>query len=109
MRPSHHWLHQRISAFILLIHVPIAWWCMHTLSGAAYDQWRQFMKQPIVLLGLTVFITLLVYHIYLGMQVVIEDYTKGTARSSALLILKLVCAMLLGFFALSVFQLFQGA
>jgi len=77
---SEHWWVQRLTAVAL---VPLgAWFAIslagfETISHAAVVEW---LEDPLT--GVLMILTLVtvVYHSYLGIQVVIEDYVHGAAK-----------------------------
>ncbi len=107
---THHHIAQRVSAIALVFLVP--WFLFSVINAvqggeAAAIEW---VSQPLsaILLILTAGAT--VYHMRLGMQVVIEDYIAKTGMRSALLILNsFACIALFAAIALSVLKLWIGA
>jgi succinate dehydrogenase / fumarate reductase membrane anchor subunit len=84
---AHHFIGQRASAIALLVLVP---WFLLSLLGAVrgdYGDARAFIMQPVnaVLILLTIGAAL--YHMRIGMQVVIEDYIGRTSTRLVLLLL----------------------
>ena len=84
---AHHFIGQRASAIALLVLVP---WFLISLLGAVrgdYGDARAFIAQPVnaVLTLLTIGAAL--YHMRIGMQVVIEDYIGRTGTRLFLLLL----------------------
>ncbi len=84
---AHHFIGQRVSAIALLVLVP---WFLISLVGAVrgdYGDAEYFVSQPLnaVLILLTVGTAL--YHMRIGMQVVIEDYIGRTSTRMILLML----------------------
>ena len=84
---AHHFIGQRASAIALLFLVP---WFLISLLGAIrgdFGDARYFISQPInaVLILLTLGAT--IYHMRIGMQVVIEDYIRRTGTRLALIML----------------------
>src|SRR5690606_37098148 len=72
-----HFWHQRLTAaagiplmifFIGLIAV---------LNGASYAEVRATLANPFVALALALMLFAMLYHMYIGMQVIIEDYVHG--------------------------------
>ena len=90
-----HFWKQRISAVanipLILFFVGI----VVALNGASFEETRAVLASPFVtlLLGLTLFSVL--YHMRIGMQVIIEDYVHGEG-------IKLVLLMLNTFFTIAV-------
>ncbi|HPE48494.1 MAG TPA: succinate dehydrogenase, hydrophobic membrane anchor protein [Hyphomonas sp.] len=105
-----HHIRQRVSAIALIFLVP---WFLYSViqavqageTGAA-----EWVSQPVpaILLILTAGAT--IYHMRLGMQVVIEDYIGKSSTRAALLILNsFACIALFAVTALSVLKLWIGA
>lgn len=95
---SHHWWRQRLTAggnlvlvlwFVLaLFRLPLADPATGTLSHKVVVEW---LRSPIVAVGLILLTLNLFYHIRLGLQVVIEDYQKDQRRVVALILLSAYC------------------
>jgi succinate dehydrogenase / fumarate reductase membrane anchor subunit len=74
---ARHWWMQRVTAIFLL--PIIAWFIFMTtqLAGAAENSEVEYiLRKDYNILGLMLMIGLLLYHGYLGTQVIIEDYIK---------------------------------
>ncbi|HSN17460.1 MAG TPA: succinate dehydrogenase, hydrophobic membrane anchor protein [Gammaproteobacteria bacterium] len=90
-----HWWGQRVSALAL---IPLSLWfagSVLSLSHADYSTVVIWMHTPWVAVLLSLFLITLLYHAYLGVQVVIEDYvhTKPLEIAS-LLVIKFACILL---------------
>jgi succinate dehydrogenase / fumarate reductase membrane anchor subunit len=90
-----HWWGQRVSAIAL---IPLSLWFAGSvlqLSHAGYADVIVWLHTPWVAVLLSLFLITLLYHAYLGVQVVIEDYVhhKGLEVTSLLLI-KFTCILL---------------
>jgi succinate dehydrogenase / fumarate reductase membrane anchor subunit len=57
-----------------------------TMNGADYVSVVQAIRNPFVAIALLLTIVNLVYHMYLGMQIVIEDYVASRPRRTATLL-----------------------
>lgn len=103
---AHHFIMQRITAVALLFLVP---WFMISLIGAVtggYDGALDWIQSPLnaILILLTAGASL--YHMCLGMQVVIEDYIgKAGTRIVLLLLNTFVCVVLFAAAAFSVLKI----
>ena len=100
---AHHFIVQRVSAIALIFLVP--WFLISLLAAVrgGYDGAADFIANPLnaVLILLAVGVSL--YHMRLGMQVVIEDYIARTSTKLFLLILNtFVCV---GLFAVAAFSI----
>ncbi len=92
---SGHWLVQRLSALAL---IPLSIWLVVSLMGlpaADFDSLNAWVAHGVhpVLLSLTVLFA--VWHSWLGVQVVIEDYVHGPAAKHATLLLVVTLHVLL--------------
>ena len=78
------WKAERITSVLLVPLTLWAVWAAWTLAGTGMDGAAAFVRQPLNagLLLLTIAITL--WHMVLGMQVVIEDYLHGAMGTLAL-------------------------
>jgi len=90
-----HWWGQRVSALAL---IPLSLWFAGSvlqLSHADYMSVILWLHTPWVAVLLSLFLVTLLYHAYLGVQVVIEDYVhqKGIEVASLLLV-KFACILL---------------
>jgi succinate dehydrogenase / fumarate reductase membrane anchor subunit len=101
-----HFITQRVSAIALLFLVP---WFLITLIGAVrggYDSALIYIADPFnaVLIILTVGAAL--YHMRLGMQVVVEDYILKNSTKTVLLILNtFICITLFAAAAYAVLKI----
>lgn len=94
------WRWQRISALLL---VPLSLWLIVSFSNVVYSEYDQsiaWVSAPFVgsLLGLT--LVSLLFHGYLGIAVVIDDYVRGPWRKRAIQISALLSAFI-GLFAVA--------
>ncbi|HXV73854.1 MAG TPA: succinate dehydrogenase, hydrophobic membrane anchor protein, partial [Sphingomonadales bacterium] len=82
---THHWWVQKLTSLAL---IPLALWFMVSmamLASADYGAIIIWVKAPLVTVFLVLFITILFYHLKLGVQVVIEDYVyKPVAKALSL-------------------------
>lgn len=91
---EHFWL-QRVTA---LANIPLAVFFVSAIvahAGADYVTVTAFLSRPIVALVMLLLILSMVWHMRLGLQVVIEDYIHGNMA-------KLLALILNTFFALAV-------
>jgi succinate dehydrogenase / fumarate reductase, membrane anchor subunit len=101
-----HFITQRVSAVALIFLVP---WFLITLIGAVrggYDGALAYIADPFnaVLIILAVGATL--YHMRLGMQVVVEDYIARNSTKAVLLILNtFICVTLFAAAAYAVLKI----
>jgi len=75
---EHFWL-QRLTA---VANIPLVLFFLASIvanMGADYEQVLNYMSKPWVAIGFLLLIISGVYHMYLGMQVIIEDYVHSEA------------------------------
>lgn len=100
----HHWLHQKVTA---LANIPLVlWgiWSVTTLAatGATRDVVWAFFREPMHAVLMVLFLISTMYHMALGLQVVIEDYVHCEKAKMMSLIM-----MRLAVFALAVTSIFS--
>ncbi len=81
-----HFWRQRLSA---IANVPLTLglvWLVLANLGGDYESVRASLSSPLAVIVLAAFIVSAVYHMRLGLQVVIEDYVHGEALKFACLI-----------------------
>jgi len=99
---THHFWIQRVTAVAL---VPLVLWFVYSIAqlpSADYEAVRWWVHAPSVAVALVLFVSCVLYHSLLGVQVVIEDYVAGEgAKIVALLLSKFVhvVAAVAGIFA----------
>ena len=101
-----HWWMQRITAVAL---VPLAIWFVFAVLGmigadrGAMVAWMHSPMSPVFAILLIVAV---VYHLALGLQVVIEDYIHGEAwKLGLIIVMRLWCIVLVGRGVLAVLTL----
>ncbi|PIV32703.1 MAG: succinate dehydrogenase, hydrophobic membrane anchor protein [Lysobacterales bacterium CG02_land_8_20_14_3_00_62_12] len=83
---TEHWWAQRVSSVLLL---PLTLWFLlaaASLLRADYADARVYLAQPLNAFLLLAFLLAALYHAWLGLQVVIEDYVHGRAMEISLLL-----------------------
>ncbi len=91
---DHFWL-QRVTALANLVLVVILLFVFVSLAGADYAVVRATLSRPLVAVPLLLLVISGVYHMRLGMQVIIEDYISNEG-------IKIVALVLNAFFAIFV-------
>ncbi len=104
---AHHWMHERITAILL---VPLVVWVVYSilmLRGVSYEGFIVWMEYPMNAMGMIIFMLVALYHSAMGLQVIIEDYVScHCLRMIKIIFVKIV----FGFFALaSVFSILKVA
>lgn len=93
---TQHFWRQRLTA---IANVPLTLFFVGfliALNGAGYAQTRAALANPFVGLVMLLFMVSALYHMRLGMQVIIEDYVHGELLKIALLALNIFFAIAIG-------------
>ena len=96
-----HFIGQRASAVALIVLA--SWFVLSaalTMPSPSYEAALDFVTAPVNAVGLVLLIVVGLYHMRLGMQVVIEDYIHKPSSRDALLLLNLLAPLALGAAAL---------
>lgn len=99
---AHHFIVQRVSAIALIFLVP--WFLISLLAAvrSGYDGAADFIANPLNAILILLAVGVALYHMRLGMQVVIEDYIAKTGTKLFLLILNTFISI--GLFAVAAFS-----
>jgi succinate dehydrogenase / fumarate reductase membrane anchor subunit len=93
---THHWWMQRVTA-IALIPLRLIFVAMLPMFAAAgYEGFVTMMRDPLVATLMALIVIAGIYHMKLGVQVVIEDYVHHEGVKTAMML-----ALTLGSFALA--------
>ena len=91
-----HWWAQRLTALAL---IPLTLWfvvSVATMTGAGYEDVRDWAASPVVAGLMILLIVATFYHLALGLQVVIEDYVGRESVKFVALILVQGTSIVLG-------------
>ncbi len=83
---THHFWMQRLTSIILLPLTVFLLALVVMVAGESYEVTLAILAKPYVALPLAVFIIAGVYHMQIGMQVVIEDYLHGAAKVTSVIL-----------------------
>jgi succinate dehydrogenase / fumarate reductase, membrane anchor subunit len=81
---THHWWMQKVSAVAL---IPLTIWFVASIvqmTQASHDVVTTWLMSPVVAVLMTLFIVTGIYHLKLGLQVIIEDYIHSEGSKMAL-------------------------
>ncbi|HPF45254.1 MAG: succinate dehydrogenase, hydrophobic membrane anchor protein [Alphaproteobacteria bacterium] len=81
---THHWWMQKVTAVAL---IPLTIWFVSSvvqMTQASYEVVINWMTSPIVTVLMTLFVATGIYHLKLGLQVVIEDYIHSESAKVVL-------------------------
>ncbi len=104
---THHWWTQRLTA---LANIPLVIFMVVSFVGNAgkgHAEWVAWLKQPLVSVLVILFVANFVYHMRLGLQVIVEDYVhdKGT-KVATMVLITFACVLIA---ALSIFSVLRIA
>lgn len=102
-----HFWKQRVSAVANIPLVLFFVGLLVAINGADYASTRAMLANPFVALPLVLVLVSVLYHMRLGMQVVIEDYVHNELSKLALLALNTFFTVVVG--AVAVFSLLKLA
>lgn len=102
-----HFWHQRLTAVANIPLVIIGLWLVVSLVGAPYSEVRATLASPLTVIFIALFSISVLYHMRLGMQVVIEDYVHSELRKVFLIMLNTFFVFFSG--ALVAFAVFKLA
>jgi len=101
---AHHgagtWIKERVSSLILVPLTGWGFWAAASLSGSGFDGVTRWLHSPVnaTLLGVLMLVSL--YHMQLGLRVVIEDYVHKPFGKVALLLLNALFCLALAVIAI---------
>jgi succinate dehydrogenase / fumarate reductase membrane anchor subunit len=102
-----HFWRQRLTAISNIPLILFFIGLLISLNGASYAETRAALSSPFVALPLVLVLLSALYHMRLGMQVIIEDYVHGEGSRLALLALNTFFTVAVG--VVAVFSLLKLA
>lgn len=75
----HHWIHQRFTSVFMLFFVGWMVQIIASINTVDLSQAIEIIKKPYNIAAIALFILTIFYHASLGMQVIIEDYSRCRA------------------------------
>ena len=82
---TQHFWHQRLTAMANLFLITFFVWTVVALNGAAWEETVAYLSSPLVAIVMVMVLGAGIYHMKLGMQVIIEDYVHGAAGKALLI------------------------
>lgn len=103
------WLAERFTSLALIPLTLWAAWGAYQIAGGGFDAALTFVKNPFNMAAIAVSIVLSVWHMYMGVKVIIDDYLQGPMRGvSIFLTFLLSAAVLIGSLG-ALYLVYQGA
>lgn len=97
---THHWWMQKVTAVAL---IPLTVWFVSSvvqMTQADYGAVVKWMSSPVVAVLMMLFIITGIYHLKLGLQVIIEDYIHSEGQKVALQMFVTFGCVLIGMLAI---------
>ena len=90
--------HKRMmrSSIVLVFLMPLFIFSVGPVFGSPYSQVIAFLSRPFNALLMFVSLSAIFVHFSFGVQVLIEDYVRGEARHTLILVMNLVCYTAIG-------------
>ena len=104
---SGHWLMQRLTGVLLIGFSLWFFWSLLNHITADYGQALLWVREPLNAVGFSILMALLLHHMVLGVEVVIDDYVHVAFwHSVALFCLKAFQAINIALIVFSFYQIF---
>jgi succinate dehydrogenase / fumarate reductase membrane anchor subunit len=108
---SHHgagvWIKERVSSIMLVILGVWGFYGVTQFIGGGYDDAIEWLHQPMNAVAMLLLMLTALYHMHLGLRVVIEDYVHTAGAKGACLLFNF--AVCLGLAAISAFAVLRVA
>ena len=89
------WIQERLSSLILIPLTLWGLWSGWVLSGAGYDGALDWFRSPVNAIVLTATLLVSLWHMNMGLKVIVDDYIHRPASRNALLgLIGLLCMLL---------------
>jgi succinate dehydrogenase / fumarate reductase membrane anchor subunit len=102
---AHHgageWIKERVSSLLLIPLTVWGLWAAATITNSGYEGAIAWLKSPLNATPLAALVLIGVYHMQLGLRVVIEDYVHKPFGKGLLLFLNFAFCLTLAFVALA--------
>ncbi len=108
---AHHgagvWLKERVSSLMLVFLGLWGFWGVTDFIGGGYDAAVEWLHAPVNAVAMLLLMLTALYHMHLGLRVVIEDYIHTTGAKAACLFVNFIIC--LGAAALTAFAILKVA
>ena len=106
---TEHWWHERLSAVASIPTSLFLIWLGLAVAGDDQAVIIAMLRQPMVAMGLALSIIVMLWHMRLGMQVIIEDYVHGGAKFWLLIANNFLVALMAAVSLQAIVRLMAGA
>jgi succinate dehydrogenase / fumarate reductase membrane anchor subunit len=94
-----HWIKERVSSLILIPLTVWGLWSAATITNSGFDGATAWLKSPLNAALTAALVLISLYHMQLGLRVVIEDYVHKPVGKGLLLFLNFAFCLALAFAA----------
>jgi succinate dehydrogenase / fumarate reductase membrane anchor subunit len=106
---TEHWWHERLSAVASIPTTLFLIWLGMAVAGRDQAAIVALLVHPMIAMGLALSIINMLWHMRLGMQVIIEDYVHGGAKFWLLIANNFLVALLAAASLQAIVRLIAGA